>query len=80
MNVFVDLAANLSDAQIMGIVSSGNQANMADRDLFTKTFNFVGSGNHAITIVTKEITGNTNIQRIAGVLHADDCAARAWAM
>ncbi|MBC8109247.1 MAG: hypothetical protein H7Z14_21855, partial [Anaerolineae bacterium] len=67
VNVFVDLAANLTDSQILGIVSAGNQATMVDRDLFTKNFTFVGHGNHAITIVTKEITGNTNIQRIAGV-------------
>jgi hypothetical protein len=66
VNVFLDLPAGLSDAQVLALVAQGNSAGQIDRDLFTFRYSNVGNGNHAITIVTKEIDGNTNVQRIAG--------------
>jgi hypothetical protein len=68
VNVFLDLPATLSDADILALVGQANSTGQIDRDLFTYRYNNVGNGNHVTTIVTKEITGNTNIQRIAGVL------------
>jgi MYXO-CTERM domain-containing protein len=67
MHVFLDLPANLSDANILGRVGAGSQGDYWDRDLFKKYFAGLSAGNHAFTVVTYEITGTYNIQRFGGV-------------
>ena len=63
VHVFMDLPASLTNAQILAMVASGNQANQTDRDLFQQTLSGVSSGNHVATIVSYEMDGNYNIQR-----------------
>src|SRR6185436_17041820 len=64
------LPAALSDAQVLAMVSGASQANRLDRDLWTKDATAVTSGNHVATIVTYEMTGNSNVQRFPGYLTA----------
>lgn len=66
VNVFLDLPANLTDAQVLAMVGGANNAGQIDRDLFTYRYFNVGNGNHVATIVTTEISGNQNVQRIVG--------------
>lgn len=68
MHFFLDLPANLSESQIMQMVNNGQgDAGDYDRDSFINGYTGVRTGNHVATIVTIEPTGNTNIQRIAGL-------------
>ena len=68
MHFFLDLAANVSDAQIMQMVNNGQgDAADYDRDSFISGYFGVRTGNHVATVVTIEPTGNTNIQRFAGL-------------
>jgi hypothetical protein len=66
VHVFMDLPANLSDAQVLSMVNGGNRAPQIDRDLFKYGFFDLANGNHVATIVTYEITGNVNVQRVPG--------------
>jgi glycosidase len=66
INVFLDLPANLSDAQVLALVGGTNSTGQIDRDLFTYRYSNVGNGNHVVTIVSTEISGNQNVQRIVG--------------
>ena len=67
IHVLWDLPAALTDAQVIGMVNSGNRANQIDRDLFTQDRFGVTHGNHVATVVTFEPTGNVNVQRNAGL-------------
>lgn len=68
MHFFLDLPANLTDAQIMQMVNNGQgDAADYDRDSFVNGYFGVRTGNHVATVVTIEPTGNTNIQRFAGL-------------
>ncbi|HEY7087847.1 MAG TPA: dockerin type I domain-containing protein [Tepidisphaeraceae bacterium] len=67
VHVFLDLPANLSDAQILAMVGQANHTGQYDRDLFRYGFGSVSSGNHVATIVSFEITGNKNVQRVPGL-------------
>ena len=66
MHVLLDLPANLTDAEILAQVNSGNLAGYYDRDQFIRGQG-VNFGNHVATIVTYEVTGNHNIQRFVGL-------------
>ncbi len=68
VNVFLNLPAGLTEAQILqrAVTNNENPASQYDRDLFKYGFFDVPSGNNVITIVTREITGNYSIQRIVG--------------
>ncbi|WP_432799163.1 hypothetical protein [Poriferisphaera sp. WC338] len=66
MHVFMDLGANLTDAQVLALLSGSSQSDHTDQGQWEKNFYGVKHGNHAITIVTFEITGTYNIQRFAG--------------
>ena len=81
MHFFLDLPANLTDAQIMQMVQSAaaTPADDYDRDSFIRGFNGVRTGNHVATVVTFEPTGSTNIQRFAGTVHATQASAPASA-
>ncbi len=68
VHVFMNLPANLTDAEIMQRVQNGEGGTtQLDRDIFKTGFFGVPNGNNVFTIVTFEITGNNNIQRYAGV-------------
>ncbi|HRK30157.1 MAG TPA: PEP-CTERM sorting domain-containing protein [Tepidisphaeraceae bacterium] len=66
VHVFLDLGAALSDAQILALVNNGNKTDRIDADLFGRRFDGVGSGNHVVTSVTFEPTGNFSVQRFVG--------------
>ena len=68
VQVMIDVPANRTDAQILADVGSGSfLASQVDRDQFKYGFFNVATGNHAFTIVTREVSGNYNVQRIPGV-------------
>jgi alpha-amylase len=67
MHVFWNLPGSLTDQQIKGLASGDNRAEYWDRDVFKKYFGGMQAGNHVFTILTFEITGNWNVQRIAGI-------------
>ncbi len=65
---FLNVGAAIDDATILGWVNTGDgQASQIDRDIFQRGYFDVRQGNNVLTIVTREITGNTNIQRITGI-------------
>jgi len=66
MHFLLDLPANLTEAQILALVSSDNRASYYDRDQFIRGFG-VNFGNHVATVVTFEPTGKYNIQRFVGL-------------
>ena len=63
VHVLFDLPAGLSDAQILAMIGSGNQANQIDRDLWTIEDDGLTSGNHVATVVSYQIDGTASIQR-----------------
>lgn len=68
MHFFLDLPANMTDAQIMQMVQNGQgDAADYDRDSFVSGYFGVRTGNHVATVVTFEPTGRSNIQRFAGM-------------
>ncbi len=67
VHVLLDLPANLTEPQILAQVNGTNQAGYYDRDQFVRGIGGVVTGNHVATIVTYEVTGNFNIQRIPGL-------------
>jgi len=67
MHFFLDLPANTTDAQVLAMVGGSNSAARIDRDLFQRGYFDVQAGNHAITVVTYEITGSVNVQRLVGI-------------
>ncbi|MFI4861127.1 MAG: PEP-CTERM sorting domain-containing protein [Phycisphaerales bacterium JB063] len=67
MHFFLNLPADLTDAQVLALVDGSNQASQIDRDLFQRGYFDVKAGNNVLTVVTYEITGNLNVQRLAGI-------------
>jgi glycosidase len=67
MHFLLDQPASLTDAQILALVTGSNQASYYDRDQFIRGYNGVTTGNHVVTVVSYEPTGNYNIQRFAGM-------------
>ncbi|MEM6329302.1 MAG: alpha amylase C-terminal domain-containing protein, partial [Planctomycetota bacterium] len=67
VHVLLNLPAALTDAEVLALVSAGNQAEQIDRDLFSLIEGGVINGNHVATVVTFEITGNLSVQRFAGL-------------
>jgi len=67
VNIFQNIPATVSDATILAWANAGQGAtDKIDRDIFKTGFFSVPNGNNTYTVVTREITGNTNIQRITG--------------
>lgn len=67
VSIFQNIPATVSDATILAWVNAGQGAtDKIDRDIFKTGFFGVPNGNNTYTVVTREITGNTNIQRITG--------------
>ncbi|MFO0791263.1 MAG: hypothetical protein U0805_17510 [Pirellulales bacterium] len=77
MHFFLDLPANLTNSQILAMVGSGSQANYYDRDQFIKGYG-VKYGNHVVTVVSYEPTGNYNIQRFAGLFTATNLQGKGF--
>ncbi len=72
VHVFMNLPANVSDAEIMQKVFNGEgHTDAIDRDLFKTGFFGIPNGNNVFTVVTFEITGNHSIQRITGITPAN---------
>lgn len=67
VHVLFDLPANMTEQQILSMISSSSQSNKLDRDLWEKDTFGLSHGNHVATIVTFEIGGTFNIQREAGL-------------
>lgn len=67
IHVFLDLPASMTDSEILALVGSGNQARQIDRDRFIFGFDDLTHGNHVVTVVSYERTGNVNVQRIPGL-------------
>ncbi|MCA9235581.1 MAG: hypothetical protein KDA44_08910 [Planctomycetales bacterium] len=69
MHFFLDLAAGKTEAEIMAMVNAGQgKAGQYDRDAFKYGYTGVKGGNHAVTIVTLEESGNFNVQRFTGIV------------
>ncbi|MDB5328442.1 MAG: hypothetical protein JWM57_4011, partial [Phycisphaerales bacterium] len=67
VRVFLNLPATVTAAQIQAMVANGQgTTNQLDRDIFKTGFFGIPKGNNTVTIVSTEITGNQNIQRLAG--------------
>ncbi|MBB6429185.1 hypothetical protein HNQ40_000991 [Algisphaera agarilytica] len=67
MFTFLNLGAAIDDETILGFVEddpNGSQTTQIDRDLFQRGYFDVQDGHNVLTVVTREITGNTNIQRL----------------
>jgi alpha-amylase len=64
VHVFLDLPAALDVSHVLALVANHTPATQVDRDLFTQAFNGLTSGNHVMTIVSYEMDGNYNVQRI----------------
>jgi alpha-amylase len=67
VHTLLNLPANLTDAQILALVTANNDSAVVDRDLFKRGFSGIPNGNNVITAITYEITGNYNIQRLSGL-------------
>ena len=67
IHVLLDLPAGLTDAEVLARIGEATQGERIDRDLWTRDFTGLVHGNHAVTLVSFEPTGNRNIQRFAGL-------------
>ena len=67
MHIFLNMPGARTEAEILAMAAAGQgAAEQIDDDLFVYGFNLVPSGNNVVTLVTFEITGNYNIQRLPG--------------
>lgn len=64
VHILFDRAAN---ADVLPLVNTGNQALRFDTDEFIFPWNGITSGNHTITVVAFEPSGNHSVTRYAGV-------------
>ena len=64
----LDQPANLTNSQILAMVSGSQSGELLRSRHFVRGYNGVSSGNHVATVITYEPTGNYNIQRFAGLL------------
>jgi hypothetical protein len=69
MRFFLDVGAALTESQILQMVQNGQgiQAGLYDRDSFVSGYTNVRKGNHAVTVVTYEPTGNYTVRRFSGI-------------
>jgi alpha-amylase len=76
VHVFLDLPANMSDAEILQRAEQGfNKAGYYDRDSFILGFSALPTGNHVATIVTFEPTETYSIKRHVGLFTDTDLGA-----
>ncbi|MEM7624254.1 MAG: hypothetical protein AAF333_01360 [Planctomycetota bacterium] len=67
VHILFNLGDALSDEVVMNLVNDNNQAFQRDVETFRRAFVAVPAGNSAVTVVTFEETGTSNIQRFTGV-------------
>ncbi len=67
VHVLMDLGAALTDSQILAMLNSGSSSDQLDADLFGKSITGVTNGTHAMTVVTREVSGNYSIIRATGL-------------
>jgi hypothetical protein len=67
VDVFFDLGAGLTEAQVIALANGGSSGSQVDRDLFSKDFANLSNGTHVVTVLTREITGNYSILRATGL-------------
>ncbi|QDU70939.1 alpha-amylase family glycosyl hydrolase [Mucisphaera calidilacus] len=67
VHVFFNVAANITDQQILDAVSGSNAASLLDRNLWARNLTDVVSGKHKVTVVTYEVTGSMSIQHLTGI-------------
>jgi len=67
VHVLLDIGAALSEADVLALVAGDNQAEVMDRDLFKKYFWSLTHGNHAVTLVSQEMSGRVGIERVGGL-------------
>ncbi len=65
VHTFLDLPFGLTNAQVLAMISSSNQANNLDVNLWETDYTNVTSGNHTATIVSYKPDGTYNIQRFS---------------
>jgi len=66
VHVLMNLGEAVSEEQIL-TMATGQGAEAIDRDLFLQSVSNVPHGNNVATVVTREISGNYNIQRTTGL-------------
>ena len=67
VHVFLNLAAGITDTEVVQLVAGENQARKIDRDQFIFGYSSVPHGNNVATIVSYEPTGSVNVQRVPGL-------------
>ena len=68
VNVFQNVAATVPDSTILAWANAGlGRTDQLDGDLYKTGFFGVPNGHNVYTVVTREITGRTNIQRFTGL-------------
>jgi hypothetical protein len=67
VHVLLDIPAAFTEQEILSVVGTHSQAGQFDRDLWKYGFFGLTHGNHVATVVTYEITGNVNVQRLPGL-------------
>ena len=75
VHVFLNLAPNVTDDEVLGMLGPANHAGRFDRDLFDHGFFGMAHGNHAITVVSFRPTGSVNVQRFTGQYVETDIGA-----
>jgi hypothetical protein len=66
IHILLNLGAAVTDDAILGLLDGQTQGQRIDQDLWTRDFAGLRHGNHAVTLVTFEVTGNVNVQRFGG--------------
>jgi alpha-amylase len=67
VHVFLDTGSALTEAQTLALVGGGSQGEQIDTTLWQKWFGNVGTGNHTVSVVTYEPSGNYSVQRLTGL-------------
>jgi hypothetical protein len=65
VQTFVDLPFGFTDAQVLSLLSSTNQATQTDTNLWQHSYSGQSSGNHTVTVVSYKPDGTYNVQRFA---------------
>jgi alpha-amylase len=69
VHVFRNVAAGVSDESLLAQAAAGiGRADAIDRDLFKSSFLALPAGHNSLAVVTREITGRTNVQRFTGLV------------
>ena len=67
VHIILDTGVALSEAQTLALVNGNTSGDQIDTTLWSRWYGNVGSGNHTISIVTYEPSGNYSVQRLTGI-------------